>query len=422
MRSFPPTGSDTQLLLVSRGVRMFAHGFLSVILGLYLRELGYTEAAIGLIFTFALTLLLTPVADRLGRRRVLVLSAVSMAAGSLVFAATDSFPLLVAAATIAVVSPSGGEVGPFLPLEQAALAQAATDSRRTAAFARYNLVGSLAGALGALAAAIPAYLGFEGVTGYRLLVWAYAGAGVVLLALFSRLSPAIEAPFRDHPVHRTLGVHRSRRTVAILSGLFALDAFAGGFIAQSFLALWFHLRFGVDTDQLGPLFFGTNLCSALSYPVAARLARRFGLLNTMVFTHLPSNLLLMVVPLTPEFPLAAGTLLFRNLLSQMDVPTRQSYTMAVVDPDERSAAAGLTAAARTAGAAVSPFLAGFALTTPPPGLPFLIAGSLKSAYDLALLGLFRGIKPPEEVAGKIITSPSQEGQACSSGTGESSPT
>lgn len=382
---------------------MFAYGFLSVILGLYLRELGYTEAAIGLIFTVALvgaaalTLLLTPVADRFGRRRMLLLSAVSMAAGGLVFAATDSFPLLVVAAIIAVVSPSGGEVGPFLPLEQAALAEVAGDAERTAAFARYNLVGSVAGALGALAAAVPAYLGFPGLEGYRLLVWAYAGAGLLLLGIFSRLSPAVEAPPGDRPARTALGLHRSRRTVAVLGGLFAVDAFAGGFVAQSFVALWFHLRFGVDTDQLGPLFFGTNLCSALSYPVAARLARRFGLLNTMVFTHLPSNLLLMAVPLMPAFSAAALTLLARHLLSQMDVPTRQSYTMAVVDPDERSAAAGFTAVARTAGSAISPAFAGLALTAPTLGLPFFVAGSLKSAYDLALFALFRGVKPPEEV-------------------------
>jgi|DewCreStandDraft_5_1066085.scaffolds.fasta_scaffold00342_32 MFS family permease len=396
-------GVDIWLLLASRAVRMFAYGSLSVVLGLYLQALGYTGAAIGLVFTAALvgaallTLGLSPVADRLGRRRILGLTALLMAAGGLAFGLADSLPLLVAAAVLAVVSPSGGEVGPFLPIEQAALAQAAGDAGRTPAFARYNLVGSLAGALGALAAAVPAYLGFEGLAGYRLLVWAYAGAGLILLGIYWRLSPAVEAPLipgRDRPI---LGLHRSGRTVASLCGLFALDAFAGGFVAQSFVALWFHLRFGVDADQLGPLFFGTNLCSALSYPVAARLARRFGLLNTMVFTHLPSNLLLMAVPVMPAFPLAALTLLARHLLSQMDVPTRQSYTMAVVDPDERSAAAGLTAVARTAGSAISPVFAGFALTAPAIGLPFLVAGLLKSAYDLALFARFRGLKPPEEL-------------------------
>lgn len=255
----------------------------------------------------------------------------------------------------------------------------------------------MAGALGALAVAAPASLGFTGLSGYRILIWAYAGAGLALFGLFTHLSSAVEAPSGgQRPLRAPLGLHRSRRTVALLSSLFALDAFAGGFVAQSFMALWFRQRFGLDAAQLGPLFFGINVCAAVSYLVAARLAGWFGLLHTMVFTHLLSNLLLITIPFMPTFSMVAFMLLVRYLLAQMDVPTRQSYTMAVVDPDERAAAAGLTAVARTAGAAVAPLFAGFAMMVPSLGLPFLIAGGLKSGYDLSLFVIFRGVRPPEE--------------------------
>lgn len=399
----PTLTADGWLLFATAGARTFAYGFLSVILGLYLDALGLDAAAIGAVFTAALaggavmTIWLTGVADRLGRRRVLRAGAVLMALAGAVFALTDQPALLMVAALLGTISPSGKEVGPFLSVEQAILPQTALDAQRTSAFAAYNVVSSLAGALGALAAGLPALLGVDSLAGYRLLVWAYAAMALVLLALFSCLSPAAEAtPAKAAGLRPRLGLHRSRGVVARLAALFALDSFAGGFVVQSLVAYWFSLRFGADPAALGLLFFGANLAAALSFFAAAPIARRIGLLNTMVFTHLPSNVLLMLVPLMPSLALAAAMLLLRHLLSQLDVPARQSYIMAVVAPDERSAAAGLTQVARTAAAALAPGFAGATLAAPALGLPFLIAGGLKIAYDLAILVAFRHVKPPEE--------------------------
>jgi MFS family permease len=399
---------DGWVLLATYGVRTFAYGFLSVILGPYLASLGLGPVAVGWVFTAsiaggaALTVGLTAVADRLGRRRVLVTGAVLMVGAGLTFAVTDRLALLVLAAVVGAISPSGKDVGPFLALEQAMLPSTTRDASRTSAFAAYNLVGSAGTALGALAVAVPPVLGLHGPDGYRLLIWAYAGAGLVLLGLFGRLSARVEAAATTRASARSgwLGLSRSRGIVARLAGLFALDAFAGGFVVQGLVSYWFHLRYGVDTAALAGIFFGTNLLAALSYLAAAPIARRIGLLNTMVFTHLPSNVLLLLVPFMPGVELAVGVLLLRHLLSQLDVPTRQSYTMAVVDPDERAAAAGWTAVARNGGSAIAPALAGATLTAPALGVPFLIGGGLKIVYDLAILLLFRHVRPPEERAGR----------------------
>jgi MFS family permease len=415
---------DGWLLFAACAVRAFAYGFLSVVLGLYLAAVGLGTQAIGLVFTIALagaaamTLLLTAVADQLGRRRVLVVGSALMALAGAVFALTNNVVLLIAAAIVGTINPSTREAGPLPSLEQATLPETTSEESRTTVFAAYNLVRALASAFGALAAGLPAILGLAPLAGYQTLIWCYAAAGLLLLAVFSRLSPAVEA-LRQHdadsptgrlgptgqpalgpasPRRPLGGLHRSRGVVARLAGLFALDAFGGGFIVESLVALWFNQRFGVDLAGLGAIFFGANLLSALSFLAAAPLARRIGLLNTMVFTHLPSNILLLLVPLMPSLELAVAMLLARHLLSQLDVPTRQSYTVAVVDPDERSAAAGLTSVARSAAAAVAPAVAGptlapAAITL---GLPFLIAGSLKIVYDLAILALFRKVRPPEE--------------------------
>ncbi|HEV7215612.1 MAG TPA: MFS transporter, partial [Chloroflexota bacterium] len=304
--------------------------------------------------------------------------------------------LLALAAIAGTISPSGKEVGPFLSLEQAILPQTAPDARRTGLFAAYNLVGSLSSALGALVAAVPPLLGVSTVVGGRLLLWAYALAALLLLLLYTRLSPKAEVIRPDRAAPRRGGLHRSRGIVARLAVLFAVDSFAGAFVVQSLIAYWFHLRYGVDIAALGAIFFGVNLCAALSFLAAAPLARRIGLLNTMVFTHLPSNVLLVLVALMPNAGLAIAVLLLRSLLSQLDVPTRQSYTMAVVAPEERAAAAGITSVARSAAAAAAPAFAGATLAVPALGLPFLIAGSLKIVYDLAILAIFRNIRPPEE--------------------------
>ena len=401
----PELSRDGWLLLAASGMRNVAYGFLSVVLGLYLAELAFTPPEIGAIFAAALaggaimTVALTLVADRLGRRRVLMAGAMLMAGAGAVFALAENPIVLAMAAILGTISPSGKEVGPFLSVEQAVLPQATKDEGRTSVFAWYNMVGSLAGAVGALASGLPDAIGVSALDGYRGLIWGYAATGLLLAVVFARLSSSVEAaPVESAVTRRLLGVHRSRGIVAKLAGLFALDSFAGGFVVQGLVAYWFNVRYGVDVGTLGAIFFGANLLAALSYLAAAPIARRIGLLNTMVFTHLPSNVLLIMVPLMPSLQLAVVVLLVRHLLSQLDVPTRQSYTMAIVEPDERSAAAGLTWVARNSAAAVAPAFAGATLAAPALGLPFLIAGALKIVYDLSILAVFRGVRPPEESA------------------------
>ena len=396
---------DGWILFASCGVRTFAYGFVSVMLGLYLSALGLEAPTIGAIFTAALaggamlTILVTQVADRVGRRRILVLGAVLMALSGAVFALVEQPVVLLLAAVLGTISPSGKDVGPFLSLEQAVLPQTTSDERRTQAFAAYNVVGSLAGALGALAVGLPELAGLTPLAGYRALLWAYAAAGLALLALFAGLSAAIEvrtAPAASAAAFEAAAAGRPRAIVARLAALFAIDSFAGGFVVQGLVAYWFSLRFGVDPAALGAIFFGTNLASAASFLAAPWLARRIGLLETMVFTHLPSNVFLMLVPLMPGLESAVAMLLARHVLSQLDVPARQSYTMAIVAPEERARAAGLTAVTRNAASAIAPAFAGATLATPALGLPFLIAGALKIIYDLAIYTAFRRVRPPEE--------------------------
>ncbi|MBI3538340.1 MAG: MFS transporter, partial [Chloroflexi bacterium] len=317
------------------------------------------------------------------------------------FAFTKNFFILAIAAIIGVISPSGNEIGPFLSIEQASLSQIIRDEQRTRIFAWYNLVGSFATALGALCGGglVQALqgAGAPAVESYRTIVIAYAAMGAALALLFTRLSAAIQPRVISDPSLKTrLGLHRSQSVVLKLSALFALDAFAGGFVIQSLLAYWFYTQYKVDPGMLGAIFFGANIFAGISSLAAARIAAKFGLINTMVFTHIPSNILLILVPLMPNLGLAIALLLARFSISQMDVPTRQSYTMAVVAPDERSAASGITTIARSVGAALSPSLAGVLLSTPFLAAPFFIAGGLKIVYDLALYRSFITMKPPEE--------------------------
>jgi MFS family permease len=405
--------SDIPLLFVTRAVRLLAYGSMSVVLVLYLDAVGVNEREIGVLLTMtllgdtAISLWITTAADRAGRKRMLILGAVLMVVGGIVFATTNNFALLLAAATVGVLSPSGNEVGPFLAIEQAALAQNVASERRTQVFAWYHLSGSFATAAGSLACgAVVGWLLARGVDpsdSYRTVFFAYAAAGVVLAVLFLRLSPASEAPPAKAELtgqRLRFGLHRSRGVVLRLSALFALDAFAGGFVLQSVMAYWFHVRFGADVQTLGGIFFGANLLAGFSALAAARIARRFGLVNTMVWTHMPSNVLLILVPFMPTLPWAIGMLLLRFAISQMDVPARQSYTAAVVDPDERSAAAGVTGVARTTGAALAPMFAGLLLANPAlVGYPFVVSGVLKLVYDGLLFRLFRRVRPPEERGG-----------------------
>jgi MFS family permease len=385
---------------------MFAYGFLSVVLVLFLKALGLEEQQIGILLTMTLlgdiviSLWITTAADRIGRKRMLILGAGLMILVGFAFALTGNFLVLLLVATIGVLSPSDKEVGPFLSIEQAALAQTIPDEKRTSVFAWYNLVGSLTAALGALAGGFAAHqflrIGMTGAAAYRPLIVAYGVVGLFLAIGFTGLSDGAEAPNRSAPRPQSswLGLHKSRGVVLRLSALFALDAFGGGFILQSIVAYWLYLRFQLDPAMLGSIFFVANLLAAASALAAAALASRFGLINTMVFTHLPSNILLLLVPVMPTAALAVAVLLVRFAISQMDVPTRQSYTMAVVHPDERSAASGLTTVARSLGAAISPALAGYCLAKP--GLvsaPFFIAGGVKIVYDLCLYRAFVSHEP-----------------------------
>ncbi len=400
---------DGWLLFLTRFVRLFAYGSLSVVLVFYLIGLGLSEPQTGLLLTLTLvgdtvvSLYLTTRADRIGRRRMLIVGAILMAAAGLAFACTSNFLLLILAGTIGVISPSGNEVGPFLSIEQAALSHVVPGRTRTEVFAWYTLAGSFATAVGALCGGALTHAlqktVMRPVVSYRVVVILYAALGILLACVFARLSSAAEvtAPGEDSAFPSFLGIGRSRHVVVKLASLFALDSFAGGFVVQSFAAYWFYLRFGVDPATLGIIFFWANVFAGISSLLASRLASRFGLINTMVATHLPSNILLILVPLMPNLWLAVIVLLVRFSISQMDVPTRQSYIMAVVSKEERSAAAGITGVARTTGAAISPLFVGFMFARPSwINVPFFIAGTLKILYDLLLYREFVAVQPPEE--------------------------
>jgi MFS family permease len=405
---------DGWLLFATRFIRLFAYGSLSVVLVFYLIAIGLSQPQTGMLLTLTLagdivvSLFLTTRADRMGRRRMLIVGALLMAGAGVAFASTRNLWLLVVAGTIGVISPSGNEVGPFLSIEQAALSHVVTDRTRTEVFAWYTLAGSVATALGALAAGTAIRVMRDATataaSSYRAVVVLYAALGLILAVLFSRLSRTAEAAtFGEKKAFQATfaglsGLDRSRDVVLKLSALFALDSFGGGFVIQSFAAYWFYLRFGVDPGTLGVIFFWANIFAGISALLASRLASRFGLIKTMVGTHLPSNVLLIVVPLMPTLPLAIAVLLLRFSISQMDVPTRQSYIMAVVVEDERSAAAGITGVARTVGAAISPVFVGFMFARPALiSLPFFIAGTLKIVYDLLLYRAFVAVQPPEEL-------------------------
>src|SRR6266568_1598586 len=390
---------DARLLFSTRILRMFAYGFLSVVLVLYLSEVGLSTKQIGALLTLtllgdtAISLWMTTSADRTGRRKMLIAGAVLMILAGVAFALTRNFALLLLAAIVGVISPSGNEVGPFLSIEQAALSQTVSDEKRTCVFAWYNLVGSFATALGALAGGglaqwLPSF-GFTSLTGYRAIVIVYGAMGLLLAILFLSLSPSVEVEAPVDPEKAVpkglLGLHQSQSVIFKLSALFTIDSFAGGFVMQSLLAYWFHVKFGVAPGVLGGIFFGANILAGISALSASQMASSIGLVNTMVLTHLPSNVLLILVPLMPNVTVAIIVLLLRFAISQMDVPTRPSYTMAVVQPDERSAAAGVTGVARSVGAALSPYLANQCLAVPALfGVPLFVAGGIKILYDLWL--------------------------------------
>lgn len=398
---------DIPLLFTTRIIRMFCYGFLSVVLVLYLSEAGLTEQQAGLLFTFTLagdafiSLYLTTHADGFGRKKTLIIGALLMLGAGIVFLLTNNLIVLMLAAIIGVISPSGNEIGPFLSVEQAGLTQLIPNKMRTKVFAWYNLAGSFSTAIGALTGGwLARFLqisGWSAFDSYRYILTGYAIGGFLIAVMFLQVSPAIEVRTEANDTKKVLGLHKSRGVVFKLSSFFALDAFAGGLIVQSMIAYWFHVKFGADTGILGSIFFGANILAGISSLLAVKIAEKIGLINTMVFTHIPSNVLLILVPLMPTLPLAIGLLLLRFSISQMDVPTRQSYTMAVVDPDERSAASGVTAIARSVGASLSPALTGVFFGIPALlSMPFFLSGGLKIVYDLLLWREFRMVKPPEE--------------------------
>jgi MFS family permease len=404
--------ADATILLEARAIRAFGDGFVSVLLPLHLARLGLNTARIGLVVTAtlvgsaALTLTIGLVAYRLGRRSLLLRASALMVATGLGFAFVNDFWPMLIVAFVGTLNPSSGDVSIFLPTEQALLPRTINVAERTALYARYSLAGSLCAAFGALAAGLPEFVArrtrlstHDALAGMFLL---YALIGLIVMTRYRHLSPDIETATTR--AQRPLGP--SRGIVYRLAALFSLDSFAGGFVVQSLLALWLFERFDLSVATAGSIFFWSSLCSAASQLAAPRLAARIGLVNTMVFTHLPANVFLILTPFMPTLPLAIACLLARSLLSQMDVPARTSYVMAVVSPEERPAAASVTNVPRSLASAGSPVLSGYLLGLTTFGWPLIICGTLKAIYDVLLLAMFRNIRPPEET-GTGSSDPSQ---------------
>ena len=397
-----PQRSDITLLLVARGIRGFGDGFAAIVLPAYLVAIGFGTVEIGIVAAASLlgsallTLGVGVVAPRYELRHLLIAGAVLMAATGVMLNVEDLL-LIVVVAFIGTVNPSGGDVGMLVPLEQTVLARDASDHDRTRVFARYSLIGAMSTAAGALSAAVPDVLvtaGIGRITAFKLMFCCYSVLGLLAAALYRRVRPSHA---EQHHASTPLGP--SRGMVYKLAALFSLDAFAGGFVVQSLLALWLFKRFGISLSAASLFFFWTSVLSALSYPLASWLARRIGLVNTMVFTHIPSSICLIAAAFAPNLTIVLALLLVRSALSQMDVPTRTSYVMAVVTPAERAAAASVTAVPRSLASSISPALAGLLFGPAFSGLPLILCGTLKIVYDLALLYTCRHVKPPEESPG-----------------------
>jgi MFS family permease len=396
--------ADARRVVAGRSARAFADGFVSLLLPVYLLQLGYSPFAIGSIITSTLvgsallTLALGMVAHRYSRRWMLRSACLVMMATGAGFALIhDYWPLLIIAFA-GTLNPSSGDVSVFLPLEHTVLAETIDPKRRTALFARYSLFGTLMGALGTLAAALPGLaavrLGIGEPAALQAMFWVYAAIGALAFLLYHPLSPAVEGRAEPAAPRRALG--ESKGIVYGLAALFSLDSFGGGFFVQSLLALWLFQAFHVSVPTASAILFWSSICAAVSFLVAVPLSERIGLVNTMVFTHLPSNIFLILVAFAPNLPVAIALLLARNALSQMDVPTRTSYVMAVVTPAERPAAASVTAVPRSLAASISPILAGYLLTRSVFGWPLIIGGALKAVYDLLLLIKFGKVQTLEE--------------------------
>jgi MFS family permease len=395
--------SDRQLIYLATFVRALATGLIGVLLGVYLAQLGLEVGIIGVIVSAGLagaatgTFLVTFLGDRLGHRRVLLAVTLLSSAGGVALALSSHPLILGAAALLGMVNGMGRDRGAALVVEQAVLPATVSDAERTMAFARYNVLQDIGHALGGLAAGLPALLQEGGIlTGAPALRWSVAGYAALSLApaaAYLSLSPAVEA-LGVSPLTRVSS--QSRRILWKISSLFAVDSLAGGFLTTALLSFFFYQRFGVGLEAIGPIFFGARLLNALSHIGAAWLARRIGLVNTMVFTHIPSSLLLVTVAYAPSFPVAAALFLLREGLVEMDVPTRQSYVMAVVRPEERTVASGVTHLVRMGAWAVAPAFAGVMMENVSLMLPLVIGAGMKIGYDLLLWRAFRHVKPPEE--------------------------
>lgn len=393
---------DARKLLLGKGLRAFTDGLVSIVLPLYLLHLGYGAFAVGAIVTSTLlgsallTLSIGLFAHQFPGRKLLLGACLLMAATGIAFATVHQFWPLLIVAFMGTINPSAGDVSMFLPVEQALLAGTIAPRRRTALFARYSLIGALAGACGTLSASLPELaarkLHVDEATVLQSVFWFYAAVGVVTLLIYRRLSSP--AAVLEFPSRKAL--EHSRGIVFELAALFSLDSFGSGFFVQSMLALWLFKSFHLSVLMASSILFWMGLCSAVSYLVAVPVSERFGLINTMVFTHLPANILLILVPFAPSLPVAIGLLVARSALSEMDVPTRTSYVMAVVKPEERPATAGITAVPRSLASALSPLFAGYLLSMSAFGWPLIFGGSLKAMYDILLLLRFRHVRPPEE--------------------------
>jgi MFS family permease len=404
------TTEATRLLYAGRGLRAFADGFVSLLLPVYITALGFDVVAVGVISaatmlgSAALTIGVGFTAHRYGRRLLLIGSALLMIATGIGFLFVHALWPLVVIAFIGTINPSPADVSVFYPLEQALLAETAPPTSRTATFAGYSLVGSLVAALGALAAGLPnllqASFRFDLITALQSMFALYALLGLATYFLYRRLPISLDS--RDQRASSALGP--SRRIVFSLAALFSLDSFGGGLIVQSLLALWLYRRFGLSLETAGAIFFWSGLFTSFSFIVATKLSRKIGLVNTMVFTHLPANLCTIGLAFAPNLTVAVTLLLVRAALSQMDVPTRGSYVMAVVTPAERAAAASITALPRSLASSLAPLLGGWLFALSPFAWPLVIAGALKAIYDILLLILFQSHKPPEEESAAVKAS------------------
>ncbi len=396
---------DGKLLLAANIARMFSFGFLSIILAIYLTHVGYNELYTGIIITATLvsgsffTLFASIYGDRIGRRKTLIIFAGLMSISGAIFALTTDYYLLLLAALIGFINPTGVNFGAFVSVEQAIIPQTSSDKKRNYAFALFSTIGTLAMAAGTLTAKVPDFLrveyGFALVNSFQPLFILYALIGLTTMGIYASLSKNAEVQTAT-PVRKITLSKETKSIVKKLSALFGMDSFAGGFVIQSWVAYWFFAKFAVPENEVANIFFIAGILTAVSYMVAAKLASRIGLVRTMVFTHIPANILLIPLALAPTLHLAMAIYMVRMFLSQMDVPTRQSYVVAIVKPEERTAVAGITNLSRNIPFSVTPTIVGYMFQFVSLAFPFIFGGVLKTVYDLLLYRSFKQIKPPEE--------------------------